>query len=95
LTELAVQLADEVEGLSSDDASPEERAQTLDATLRDAVRFLAELKGAFEERKLVAHLKRTSDDKTSEQDANVLFEELVKKNQSTNLRRLGPVKRGR
>lgn len=93
LTELTVQLVDEVEGLSSDDESQDARRAKLDEMLDGSLKFFAELKEARERQKLFASLQRTSEEKLSEQDELSLLEALVKKNQSPNLRRLGPVKR--
>lgn len=92
LTELAVELVEEIEGLGKQAEDPN---ATLDPMLADAVAYLTQAGQVQEEQKLLATLRRTSEENTSEQDELSLFEALVKNNQSTNLHRLGPVKRAR
>jgi hypothetical protein len=78
LTELAVELVDEIESLE-------------DATvhLKDSVQHLAEIRRRNEEQKLVAELRRTSDDKLPEQDEVDLLKKLQDKARTPDLRRVG------
>jgi DNA primase len=78
LTELAVELVDEIEALA--DAS---------VHLKDAVQHLAEVRRRGEEQKLVAELRRTSDDKLPEQDEVDLLKKLQDKARTPDLRRVG------
>jgi DNA primase len=78
LTELAVELLDEIEAL-------EDASHHLD----DAVKHLAELRSRGEEQKLVAELRRTSDAKLPEQDEVDLLKKLQEKARTPDLRRVG------
>ena len=78
LTQLAVELVDDVEAL--DDAGQH---------LADAVKHLAEVRRRGEEQKLVAELRRTSDAKLPEQDEVDLLKQLQDKARTPDLRRVG------
>jgi DNA primase len=78
LTELAVELVDEIEVL-------ENAAQHL----ADAVGHLREIRSRSEEQKLVAELRRTSDGKLPEQDEVDLLKKLQDKARTPDLRRVG------
>jgi DNA primase len=95
LTELAIELVGEIEGLSSELEVAEEPWAILDQTLNAALGYLTQAKHDQAQQKLLATLRRTSEEKSSPQDDLSLFEALVKNNQSTNLRRMGPIKRSR
>jgi DNA primase len=95
LNELAIELVSEIEGLSSELDVAEEQRAILDQTLDAALGYLTQAKHDQAQQKLLATLRRTSEESSSPQDDLSLFEALVKNNQSTNLRRIGPVKRSR
>ena len=95
LTELAFELVNDIEGLSGSIEVVEEQLTVLNQTLDQALGFLTQAKHDVAQQKLLATLRRTNDENASGQDDLSLFEALVKNNQSTNLRRLGPVKRSR
>jgi DNA primase len=103
LTELAVELVEDVESrvfTDTQDATEEQRQTALVQMLDEMVAYLAQSKRDQEQQKLLATLRRKSEEQqlqetSAKQDPNVLFEALVKNNQSTNLRRLGPMKRAR
>jgi DNA primase len=78
LTQLAVELVDEIEML--EDASQH---------LADSVKHLAEFRRRSEEQKLVAGLRRTSDAKLPEQDEVDLLKKLQDKARTPDLRRVG------
>jgi DNA primase len=78
LTELAVELVDEIESL--EDASQH---------LKDSVQHLAEIRRRGEEQKLVAELRRTSDTRRPEQDDVDLLKKLQDKARTPDLRRVG------
>jgi DNA primase len=78
LTELAVELVDEIEALA--DASQH---------LKDAVHHLAEVRSRSEGQKLTAELRRTSDAKLPEQDEVDLLKKLQDKARTPDLRRVG------
>jgi DNA primase len=78
LTQLAVELVDEIEAL-------EDASRHLD----DAVKHLAEVRRRGEEQKLVAELRRTSDAKLPEQDEVDLLKRLQDKARTPDLRRVG------
>jgi replicative DNA helicase len=78
LTQLAVELVDEIEAL-------EDASRHLD----DAVKHLAEIRRRGEEQKLVAELRRTSDAKLPEQDEVDLLKKLQEKARTPDLRRVG------
>jgi hypothetical protein len=102
LTELAVELVEDVESrilAGAEDATEDQRQAALAQTLDEMMAYLTQAKRDLEQQKLLATLRRKSEEQTQEtsttQDPNVLFEALVKNNQPTNLRRLGPMKRAR
>jgi DNA primase len=78
LTQLAVELVDEIEEL--DEASTH---------LADAVKHLVEIRRRNEEQKLVAELRRTSDAKLPEQAEVDLLKKLQDKARTPDLRRVG------
>ena len=91
LTELAVELVEEIESLRQPETGFEE-------TLKAALGYFGQVGHHRDQQKLLAELRRTSDEKVTgekltAQNELSLFEAIVKNNQSTNLRRLGPVKR--
>ena len=95
LKELSIDLIGEIEGLIGSLEVVEEQQAILNQTLVEALGFLTQAKHDQSQQKLLATLRRTSEENTSPQDELSLFEALVKNNQSTNLHRLGPVKRSR
>ena len=95
LKELAIELVGEIEGLVGSLATIEEQQAKLDQSLTEALGYLTQAKHDQSQFKLLATLRRTSEENTSAQDELSTFEALVKNNQSTNLHRLGPVKRSR
>lgn len=78
LTELAVELVDEIEAL-------EDAGQHL----KDSVHHLAEIRRRSEEHKLVAELRRTSDTKLPEQAEVDLLKKLQDNARTPDLRRVG------
>ncbi|HEV2294806.1 MAG TPA: DNA primase [Tepidisphaeraceae bacterium] len=78
LTELAVELVDEIESL--EDAS---------VHLKDAVRHLAELRRREEDEKHVAALRRTNQQPLSEQDEIAQLRKLQENRRTPDLRRVG------
>ncbi|MGB7160726.1 MAG: DNA primase [Tepidisphaeraceae bacterium] len=78
LTELAVELVDEIEVL-------ENAAQHL----ADSIGHLREIRSRSEEQKLTAELRRTSDGKLPEQDEIDLLKKLQDKARTPDLRRVG------
>jgi DNA primase len=95
LTQLCVELVTDIEGLIANLESSEDQSSILDQTLVQALGYLAEAKHDQGQQKLLATLRRTSEENTPEQDQLSLFQAIVKNNQATNLHRLGPVKRTR
>ena len=95
LGELAIELVGEVEGLSSRFENAEEQKAILDQTLSEALGYLTQVEKDEAQQKLLASLRRTSEGGEPGGDELSLFEALVKNNPSTNLRRLGPVKRSK
>ena len=95
LTELSIELVGEIEGLTSSLETAEEQHAILNQTLDQALGYLTQAKHDQSQQKLLAALRRTTEENTSPQDELSTFEALVKNNQSTNLHRLGPVKRSR
>jgi hypothetical protein len=95
LTTLAIELVEEIEGLIHELDVVEEQQAIVDQTLMTAIDYLKAVRHDQEQQKLLASLRRTSEDDGPGQAANDLFEALVKNNQATNLRRLGPIKRSR
>lgn len=95
LSELSIELVGEIEGLISNLEVAEEQKAIVDQSLAEALGFLTQAKHDQSQQKLLATLRRTSEENTSPEDELSLFEALVKNNQSTNLHRLGPVKRSR
>jgi hypothetical protein len=79
LQELAVEVLDEVESLS---AVPD-----LKAILTDAVGYLSEQRKAFEQQKLVAEVRRTSEEPLSDQDEEALLRQIEDKARRPDLRR--------
>ncbi len=95
LTELSIELVSEIEGLSNGLEDVDQQQAILNQTLAEALGYLTQAKHDLSQQKLLATLRRTNEENTSPQDELSLFEALVKNNQSTNLHRLGPVKRSR
>jgi hypothetical protein len=95
LTQLCVELVTDIEGLIANLESSEDQSSILDQTLAQALGYLAEARHDQGQQKLLATLRRTSEENTPEQDQLSLFQAIVKNNQATNLHRLGPVKRTR
>jgi DNA primase len=89
LTELAVELVDEVEALLASESSGDGEASVLERTLADAVRHLNEMRSRREEQKLVAELRRTSDAPLPEQDEVSLLRKLQDMARTPDLRRAG------
>ena len=89
LTELAVELVDEVEALSEARPSDDDETPILDRTLADALAHLLELGRRREEQKLVAELRRTSDAPLTEQDEVSLLRKLQDTARTPDLRRVG------
>lgn len=95
LTELSIELVSEIEGLTNGLEDVDQQQAILNQTLAEALGYLIQAKHDLSQQKLLATLRRTNEENTSPQDELSLFEALVKNNQSTNLHRLGPVKRSR
>ena len=95
LAELAIELVNEIELLGSRGENAEDQQLILDQTLELALGFLNQARLDQEQQKLLSTLRRTSEEHTSPQDELSMFEALVKNNQSTDLRRMGPVKRSK
>ena len=95
LTELSIELVGEIEGLTNALEEVDQQQAILNQTLAEALAYLTQAKHDLSQQKLLATLRRTNEEKTSPQDELSLYEALVKNNQSTNLYRLGPVKRSR
>jgi DNA primase len=88
LTQLAVELVDEVEALSATPSAADE-TPVLDRMLADAVAHLQELGRRREEQKLVAELRRTSDAPLTEHDEVLLLRKLQDTARTPDLRRAG------
>lgn len=96
LTELAIELVEEVEQFVAASEDAEEQKSLLGQSLREAIGYLTQTRRDQAQQKLLATLRRTSEESSSTtEDANAVFEALVKNNQATDLRRLGPIKRAR
>jgi hypothetical protein len=96
LTTLAIELVEEIEGLVRELDAVDDQHTIVEQTLAAAIDYLMTVRHDQEQQKLLASLRRTSEDNgPAGPDANELFEALVKNNQATNLRRLGPIKRSR
>jgi hypothetical protein len=80
LTELAVELVDEIEGLDPK------------ILVDEALAHFAELHRRLSEQKTLAALSRTKDQRVSEEDEVALLRQLAQKNKP-DLHRLGPVRR--
>jgi DNA primase len=77
LRELAIEVLDEAEAL--EDAK---------ATLAEAVKHLEQERRLNEERKLIATLRRTSDETLADKDEVALLQQLQEKARQSNLRRV-------
>jgi DNA primase len=102
LTALAIELVEDVEQLVAHLEDADEQKSLLGHTLNEAIRYLTQVRRDLAQQKLLATLRRTSsssdgtvEESGSREDPNALFEALVKNNQPTDLRRLGPIKRAR
>jgi hypothetical protein len=77
LRELAVRLVEEAEGF-----------ENLKQALADAIGFLEESRRRLEEKKLVAEIRRTSQQKSAEEDQIELLKKLQEQARRTDLRRV-------
>ncbi len=90
LVELAIEAIEEVEGLRERRGeAPEIREpQSSDPTLDEAIAHLQTVRGQREEQKLVAELRRTSDENRPERDEVGILRQLQEKARQPDLRRV-------